>query len=247
MTLLNIHIKEKEKKKLQEYIAKNTDKSMSEFVRELVAERMKIEEIVTSAKNSEFIEIPDYVPKNQYVAFVKGAVVAIGSNPSDLAEIALQKFPSLPVIIKYNGSKQQFREYCYAALHSFTGWSYVRIEDHSFPVIPIIFYSKDGKKGLNASIDTASSLCLLKTNQISPEECALSRKERIATAAGILEAPIYKGKVTILDVDFDIEFLLAPLDDSLPFKFLIGRNLLDQLDALFMGKKQVLLLRLAEE
>ena len=37
MTLLNIHIKEKEKKKLQEYIAKNTDKSMSEFVRELVA------------------------------------------------------------------------------------------------------------------------------------------------------------------------------------------------------------------
>jgi len=53
--------------------------------------------------------------------------------------------------------------------------------------------------------------------------------------------------VTLLDIDFDIEFLIAPLFNGLPFKFLIGRNLLDQLDAYFMGKKQILLLKVAEE
>ena len=247
MTLLNIHIKEKEKKKLQEYINKYTEKSMSEFVRDLIAEKMNIEELISSTQLSEPIDIPDYVPKNQYVAFVKGAVVAIGSDPSDLAEIALQKFPNLPFIIKYNGPKQKSMEYCYASIHRFQGWKYGIIEDRSYPVIPIIFYSNDEKRELSASIDTASSLCILKKDVISSEQCVISRKEQITTAAGVIDALIYKGKVTILDEDFDIEFLIASLFNGMPFKFLIGRNLLDQLDAYFMGKKQVLLLRLAEE
>ncbi|HUX99106.1 MAG TPA: hypothetical protein VMV49_06095, partial [Candidatus Deferrimicrobium sp.] len=175
------------------------------------------------------------------------AVVAIGSNPSDLAEIALHKFPDLPFVIKYNGPKQKSMEYCYASLHGFHGWKYSIIEDRSFPVIPIIFYSDGEKKELNASIDTASSLCILKKDVIPSEQCKLSRKEQIATAAGIMDTSIYKGKIALLDIDFDIEFLIASLFDELPFKFLIGRNLLDQLDAYFMGKKQVLLLKLAEE
>ncbi len=220
---------------------------MSEFVRDIITEKMKIEEIILSTQMAEPIEIPDYVPKNLYIIFVNGAVVAVGPNPSDLADIAIQKFPNLPFIIKYNGPKQKSMEYCYASLHGFQGWKYSIFEDRSYPVIPITFHLNNDKKELSASIDTAASLCILKKDLIPPEQCVFSRKEQVATAAGIVDAAIYKGKVTFLDVDFDIEFLIAPLFDLLPFKFLIGRNLLDQLDAFFMGKKQILLLRLADE
>ena len=48
---------------------------------------------------------------------------------------------------------------------------------------------------------------------------------------------IYNGSVTILYYKFNIEFIIAPILNLLPFKFLIGRNLIDQLDSYFMGKK----------
>ena len=57
------------------------------------------------------IKIPDYIPKNKYVIFIKGAVVAIGDNPSDLADIAIKKFPNLPFTIKYNGKQKKKMEY----------------------------------------------------------------------------------------------------------------------------------------
>ncbi|MDD1778759.1 MAG: hypothetical protein LUQ65_11390 [Candidatus Helarchaeota archaeon] len=76
--------------------------------------KMKIKELFISKKLAKSTDIPDYVPKNQYVVFVKNIVVAIGPTPCDLAEIALQKFPNLPIVIKFNGPKRKQMEYCYA-------------------------------------------------------------------------------------------------------------------------------------
>ena len=42
--------------------------------------------------SNESIKIPEYIPKNKYVIFVKGPVVAIGDNASDLADILPYKF-----------------------------------------------------------------------------------------------------------------------------------------------------------
>jgi predicted aspartyl protease len=67
-----------------------------------------------------------------------------------------------------------------------------------------------------------------------------------ATAGGVVDMTVYTGIVSVLDTTFEVEFIFSPIPDSLPFTFLIGRNLLDQLDAYFLGKKQVLLLKIAE-
>jgi hypothetical protein len=244
--LLNIHIKDAEKKKLRIFIENQANKSMSKFVREIIAEKMKIEELASKIGMSEAVEIPDYIPKNKYVIFVNGAVVAIGDNPSDLAEIAVQKFSDFPFVIKYNGPKKKPMEYFYMSLTKFHGWKYSVFEDSSYPIIPIELESITNKRIINASFDTAASLCVLKTNVFPSEKCEISRKEQISTVTGIIEAPIYKGKVKILDATFEIEFIIAPIADVIPSKFLIGRNLMDQLDAYFLGKKQILLLKLAE-
>jgi hypothetical protein len=50
----------------------------------------------------------------------------------------------------------------------------------------------------------------------------------------------------IFDVEFKIEFLTAQISDYLPFNMLIGRELLDKLNAYFLGKKQILCLKIAD-
>jgi len=91
MTILNIHLKEEDKKKLQEFIASQKKISMSEFVRNLISEKLKIE---TAAKDEiPFSEIPEYLPKNKYVAIINDSVVAVGDSPSEVSQIAVEKFP----------------------------------------------------------------------------------------------------------------------------------------------------------
>ena len=68
-----------------------------------------------------------------------------------------------------------------------------------------------------------------------------------STAGGIIKKETFEADVNILDETFCVKFITTTIDDSLPFEFLIGRNLLDQLDAFFFGKKQMFLLRLAQD
>ena len=109
MTILNIHIKDNDKKKVQELAESRREKSMSDFIRKILAENVKIQEISEKWDKSEDIEIPDYIPKNKYVGFVNGAVIAVSESPSEISQVAVEKFPNLPLLIKYNGDKKKSR------------------------------------------------------------------------------------------------------------------------------------------
>ncbi len=65
-------------------------------------------------------------------------------------------------------------------------------------------------------------------------------------AAGIINVNIYQGTFSLLDKQFDIEFLISPISDRLPFQFLIGQNLLNALDVYFFGKKQIVCFKKAD-
>ena len=246
MTIINIHMKEEDKKKLQACVESLNVKSMSEFMRKLISERIKIEEFTNTNKDPSSLEIPEYIPKEKYVGFVNGALIAVADSPSEVSQIAVEKFPNLPLIIKFNGPKIKPIEYCYASLIELQCWKYIQLEDNSYPVIPIIIQTDSSEKQLFASVDTAASLCVLKDDIFTSKDLRSSREEQISTAAGIITTKIYKAKVKITDVEFDIEFIIAPIANGLPFKMLIGRNLLDQLDAYFLGKKQILCIKIAE-
>jgi len=235
MTILNIHMKDKDKKKLQNIVEFQNGKSMSAYVRKLISEKIKIETLAKENEGLEKIEIPEYVPKNKYIGFVNGAIIGVADNPSEISLIAAEKFPNHALVIKFNGPKPKQIEYCFMSLVEIKCWNYVRLEDFSYPIIPVSLISKSEERKLFSSVDTASSLCVVK-----------SREESISTAAGIKKFKIYSGKCKIVDIDFDIEFIVAPIADLLPFTMLIGRNLLDQLDAYFFGKKQILCLKLTE-
>lgn len=246
MTILNIHIKDEDKKKLRDFIESQKKKSVSEYIRNILSEKMKVEEFALDSEKNVKIEIPNYIPKNVYVGFVNGAIIGVSDSPNKISQIAAEKFPNLPLKIKYNGPKKKQMEYCYVNLSILQCWKYAEIEEKSYPVIPIILKIKTIEKKFFSSIDTASSLCVLKNDIFSSDQLQINREEQISIAAGVFEFKIYLGKIKLGDIEFDMEFITAPIAETLPFSMLIGRNLLDQLDAYFFGKKQIVCLKIAE-
>lgn len=246
MTILNIHIDDKDKEKVKELAEKQKEKSMSEYVRKVLTEKIKIQEAELNRNSIEDVKIPDYVPKNKYVGFIKGAIIAVSDSPSEIAQVAIEKFPNLPLVVKFNGPKKKQMEYCYLNLSELSCWKYAQIEDFSYPIIPVLFKADSIERMLSASIDTASSLCVLKNDLFPKNNFEISREEKISTATGIIKSKIYKCSIGIGDKQFKTEFVLAPIPENIPFRILIGRNLLDQLDTYLFGKKQIICLKSAE-
>ncbi len=247
MTILNIHIKEDDKIKFQELVNIKKLKSMSEVIRRLVSEKIKIEEVSRENKKDIEIAIPDYIPKNKYIAFVKGAIIAVGDTVSEVAQVAAEKFPNGPLVIKFNGPKKKPIEYCFLSLNDLNCWNYANVENITYPIIPITLQIPSIKKHLLALIDTAASVCLLKEGLIDSSKVQINQEVQLFTAAGIISRKFYKGQVKLLEVDFEIDFIIAPIDDSLPFNMLVGRNLLNKLDGYFFGKKKIVCLKIAED
>ena len=201
MTILKIHIDDEDKEKVRELSEElseiQNEKLMSEYdVRKVLAEKIKIQEVQEGQKQIDEIKIPDYIPKNKYVGFVKGAIIGVADSPNEIAQIAVNKFPNDPLIIKYNGAKKKQIEYSYLNLTELNCWKYAQIEETSYPIFPMVIKTKLEEKKLAASIDTASSLCVLKEDIHPRKDFKISREERIATASGIVKSKIYiKGKL----------------------------------------------------
>jgi hypothetical protein len=246
MTILNIHMKDKDKKKLKSIVEFQNEKSMSEYIRKIISEKLKIETLAKEREKIEEIKIPEYIPKNKYIGFVNGAIIGVADNPSEISLIAAEKFPDHELVIKFNGPKPKRMEYCFMSLSEIKCWNYVKLEDFSYPIIPVSLISKSEEKKMFASVDTASSLCVVKKDLINLKDFEFSREEEISTAAGIEKFKVFMGKCKVVDIEFEIEFIVSPIAEVLPFTMLIGRNLLDQLDAYFLGKKQIICLKLTD-
>jgi len=135
MTKLNLNINKKDKKKRQDQSKLKIDSSIGENTRRNIEEQIKIHEIALKERGSDLIKIPDYIPNNKYVGFVKGAIVAVSDNPGEIAQIAAEKFPNFPLIIKYNGAKKKPMEYCYLNLSELKCWNHAQLEDFSYPIL----------------------------------------------------------------------------------------------------------------
>jgi len=247
MTILNIHMKKEDKKEIQDFVNSKKIKSVSEFVRKIMAERLEMEKQFQDFEDEKDFKIPEYIPKNKFIAIVKGSIVAVGETPSEVSQIAITKFPNLPIKIKFSGPKK-FKppEFIFMSLSKLNCWKYFDFEDELYPIIPIKFKHRLIDLNLSAIIDTAATLCILKKGLVLEEELELVRQIDVSTASGIVKSDIYSGNVEILDCKFKIEFLVSPISDFLPFQFLIGHNLMNKLDTYFFGKKKIVCIKKSE-
>ena len=161
MTLINVYMKDSEKKKMQEFIEKIEGKSVSDYVRNLINEEIKIDDLSTKMDPEEII-IPDYIPENKYIVFVNNAIVAVEDTPSQATLAAVDKGYDPPYIIKYKGTNTESaqhhaQEYFFMSLSE--GWvlPYTPIENGTQLLLRVDFQAGKFSKKLVALIDTGAS------------------------------------------------------------------------------------------
>ncbi|MHA1315691.1 MAG: DUF5678 domain-containing protein [Candidatus Helarchaeota archaeon] len=111
MTQLNFILDEEKKQRIKELIESKKYKSISDFIRSAIIERLKIEE--TSGLKNKNIVIPDWIPDGKFVAIVRGAIVAVGDTAVEVTRESVAKFPDGSWVIKRKGKSVKIPEYIY--------------------------------------------------------------------------------------------------------------------------------------
>ncbi len=127
---------ENEKKKLRSIVKSTKIKSMSELVKILIRDNVKIEEIEKN-KTDPDIEIPDFVPKDKYVVFSNNSIVCIGDIPSEVTQTAVDKGVPPPYVIKFTGKMKKPPEFVFMSLTDGFASQYTKIGDYSYPLLKI--------------------------------------------------------------------------------------------------------------
>ncbi|MHA1325634.1 MAG: hypothetical protein ACTSRL_22825, partial [Candidatus Helarchaeota archaeon] len=122
MTVLNVGINEKTKKKLKEVVKLSEYKTVSELVRSTINEKLTIEEAEKDVIQK--VTIPEWIPEGKYIAFVKGSIAAVGDSIAEVSREAATKFPNEACVIKRQGAKIQLLEYVFSAFTELKCWQY---------------------------------------------------------------------------------------------------------------------------
>jgi Arc/MetJ-type ribon-helix-helix transcriptional regulator/predicted aspartyl protease len=241
MTLLNIKIDKKKKEHIKEMIKDSEYKSISDFVRNVIDEKIKILE---SKKQIEEIEVPDWIPDGKYYAIVKGAIVAVGDSPSSIAQEIAFKFPFEKIIIDRKNKEIPELEYAYSShITDLNCWSYFKVHNISYPTFPITLIGNDHRENLMVIPDTAASLTLIKKEIIEKLDLSPIDIQELQTALGISKVPIYELNFEFLSQIIPSKVISAPISDIFPFQGMIGRNVLDLFNLYLFGREQVICIK----
>lgn len=113
MTLFNVKIDKKKKEYIKDLIKESEYKSVSDFVRKVIDEKIKVLE---SRKYTDEIEVPDWIPDGKYYAIIKGSIVGVDDTVSSLAKEIVAKFPFEQITVKRKNKEFPKREYVYSTL-----------------------------------------------------------------------------------------------------------------------------------
>ncbi len=241
MALLNIKIDKKKKEYIKKLIKESEFKSVSDFIRNVIDEKI---EILQCKNEVEDIIPPDYIPDGKYYAIVKGAIVGVGDTVSSLAQEVGSKFPHEKIIMKRKNKNFPKMEYVYSAISTKKEcWEYSLFNDATYPIIPTYIINQNDRIFIYALPDSAASLTLIKQEIVEKLKLKKIDEQKVQTASGIIEAPIYEIQIEINDRTHAVKIISAPISDDLPIQGLIGRNLLDHFDLYLLGKRQIVCLK----
>lgn len=238
MAILNVRLAEDMKKKLAE-LAKAVGATQSQLVKSAVEEKITVHEIAQEAAP---LTIPAWVPDGMYVALVRGAVAAVGDSVADVVAAALQKFSDDPLYVARKGKPIKTLHYAFLAEASIKCWKYTKVDEQSYPIIPITIA---GKRRVTAasSPDTAASLTLVSSEIVDQAELQPATQETIVTAAGPVKMRTYSANVELPVGNYQTLVGSLRIPKILPFQVLLGRNLLDMMDLYALGKSKVVCIK----
>lgn len=220
-------------------MSKRRRQTISKIVKELLDERLTIEAHETPSQDW---SIPDWVPDGKFVALVKGAVVAVGDSVAEVTAQAASKFRDEYVQVKRKGQPIPVVEYAYHTLTELKCWRYYSVGPRTYPVIPVTIIGKR-KVETTAMPDSAASLTLVKEEVVEKSGLKFLREEDLFTGAGPVTKRTFEGKVELPMGTHKVRMASVIIPDGLPFKVLLGRNILDSLQTYLLGKDKVLCIK----
>jgi len=238
VAIINLRVSEEMKRKLTN-LARTIGASQTELVKTAVAEKLTVHEAERSELSA---SIPDWVPEGKYVALVRGAVAAAGDSVADVSCAAAAKFPDDPIRVLRKGKRIKPIHYAFMAEAPMKCWKYEMVETESFPVIPATVVGRKEVQTL-CSPDTASSLTLASQHLIDNAELQPDATESVATAAGLVKMSTYKAVISLPIGRYQAIVASSQIPSILPFQVLLGRNVLDKLDLMTLGKSKVVCLK----
>lgn len=225
------------KKRLKRLMTRE-DQTLSKVVKELLGERLVIEEL----EEAKDWPVPNWVPEGKYVALVKGAVAAVGDSIPYVLDQAVSRFKHEAIQVKRKGKPISKIEYSFFASAEVRCWRYASVGENDYPILPATVIGKS-RVDAAAIVDTASSLTLAKKELIDNAGLDYVTQRKIHTAQGSAAFKIFGGKIELATGTYKVEVAEASMPKEFPVRLIVGRNVLDSIDTYILGKRHIICIK----
>jgi hypothetical protein len=246
LTIINFKVDEEKKKKIEEITELKGYKSVSDFIREAIDEKMNLQKLIDNftKKNPPIdlkkIEIPDFIPDGKYLGISRNTIVIIEDTLQDALKKLYEKFPDAAAGVIRKGKKIEHFETLFSlfSAENTKCFQQAQIDERYYPILELFILTEEKKISFLGLIDTGASISALDGKFIENFHLKPIRNTQLLTANGIIEAPIYESKFQYEDQSYLLEFTSTNIS-GLPIKALIGKNFIDKFNFLFFGQKKL--------
>jgi predicted aspartyl protease len=251
MTLINFKVDDKKKKRIEEIVEIKGYKSVSEFIREAIDDKMNLQKIVDDfieenpPLDEEKIEIPDFIPDGKYLGIARNEIVVICDSLEEAMEKLYKKFPRASSGIIRKGKKEKPFEtlFSFFSVENTKCYNQSKFENNYYPILEISVEINGELKKILGLVDTGATIMALNRNLFQNQELKLIRTSEILTANGIVKLPIYNNSFSFENKTINLDFVLTDLANPLNIQVLIGKNFIDKFNLMLLGNEKLFCLQ----
>lgn len=247
MTIINFKVDNDKKKKIEEIVELKGYKSVSEFIREAIEEKMNLQRVVDDFleenppldKNK--IDIPDYIPDGKYLGIARNQIVVIGDTIEEVMKKLYSKFPRAASGIIRKGEKIPEFETLFSlfSMENTKCYNQAKFDNNFYPILEISVEINGELKQILGLIDTGASIMALDKELFRDQDLTPVRTSEVLTANGIIEFPIYNCNFRYEKKVLDLDFTLTKISGMLGIQALIGKNFIDKINLMLLGNTKV--------
>lgn len=251
MTIINFKVDEKKKKRIEEITRLKGYKSISEFIREAIDDKMNLQKIIDDfkKKNPPFdkskIDIPDFIPDGKYLGISRNTIVVIGDTLQEVVQKLFKKFPESAAGVMRKGKEIESFETIYSlfSLENTKCYHQVEISGNFYPFLEFSIIINGEERSLLGLIDTGATIMTLDKKFVNEYNIKSFEKTKVLTANGIIEASIYKCKFRYENQIIELKTISSDVSGPLAIQALVGKNFIDKFNLMFLGKEKLFCLQ----
>jgi predicted aspartyl protease/Arc/MetJ-type ribon-helix-helix transcriptional regulator len=251
LTIINFKVDDEKKKKIEQIVEVKGYKSVSEFIREAIDDKMNLQNIIDDfvrenpPLDEDKINIPEFIPDGKYLGIARNEIVVIGDTLEEVMQKLYDKFPrAASGIIRKGESMPKFETlFSLFSVENTKCFNQSKFENNFFPILEISVEINGVQKELLGLVDTGASIIALNKDLFQNHDLPPIRTSEILTANGITQLPIYNSTFKYENQELNLDFTLTELTNPLKIQALIGKNFIDKFNLLLLGNEKLFCLQ----